>query len=166
MFRVNRSFSVSKWKSAFLCVHVYLLPRNCTFVFVGLCLCFHCLCASSCVVKHGGVSFSLLIICLPLLSLLYLPRRSTSPPITTQPLWIFNQSTSTSALSFYSLAFSLTLCHTFLKPLSLSFPETLVSHSFLSLSFCPSVSLSIFVLADHLLFRTVGEEASAPHPAP
>lgn len=57
----SKSISVTKWRFACrvcACLHtcVCSLLHNCTFVIVSLCVHLDCLCASSCVIKHGGVS--------------------------------------------------------------------------------------------------------------
>lgn len=105
----------SMCKLACMCVHKCLRLHNCAFVFVSLCLSLDRLCASSCVIKHGGVSRYAHYLALSSVSLTAL-RHYPSP----HRLYEYLISPQSSLLSlfappFYSLAFLLSpvipFCH-------------------------------------------------------
>lgn len=144
----NRSFSVSKREfSRRACASLH--ARVSTFVFVSLCPCIDCQCASSCVVKHGGVSLYAHYSPPSSISLAAL-RHYPSP----RSLYEYLTSPQASLLSFHTPPFILSLfllstvipfCRCFTH-LSVSVSPSCKSFLplFPSLPICMSVSLYLF----------------------
>lgn len=137
----------------------------CLAVIAGLSLCLRpvCLCASSCVVKHGGVCLYAHYSPLSPVSSISLAalRHYPSPRSLYEYL---TRSSSFSALFTLLLLFSLPspypLSYLFVFPSCKSFLHLFPSHP----SVCQSLAISF--AARRLLFPTEGEEATATHPAP
>lgn len=137
----------------------------CLSIIAGLSLCLHsdCLCASSCVVKYGGVCLYAHYSPLSLVSSISLAALRHYP----SPRSLYEYLTKSSSFSalftlllLFSLPYSYPLSFLFVSLSCKSFLHLFPSHP----SVCQSLSISF--AAHRLLFPTEGEEATATHPAP